>query len=54
MELLSFLTLEWGGRVSDKQITKESDFFIKVSMGYRIPADRDLDKEGIKCSWSNT
>ena len=30
---ISFLSLGWGGRVSDKQITKESGFFNKVSMG---------------------
>ena len=36
---ISFLSLEWDGRVSDKQITKESSFFNKVSMGDCILAD---------------
>ena len=30
---ISFLSLGWGGRVSDKQITKESGFINKVSIG---------------------
>ena len=40
---ISFLSLEWGGRVSDKQITKESGFFKKVSMGDYILADRGFN-----------
>ena len=35
----SILSLGWGGMVSDKQITKESGFFNKVSMGDCILAD---------------
>ena len=31
--VISFLSLGWGGRVSDKQITKESGFINKVSIG---------------------
>ena len=37
------LSLGWGGRVSDKQITKESGFFNKVSMGDCILADRGFN-----------
>ena len=37
---ISFLFLGWGGRVSDKQITKKSDFFNKVSMVDSILGDR--------------
>ena len=40
---ISFLSLGWGGRVSDKQITKESGFFNKVSMGDCILADRGFN-----------
>ena len=36
---INFLSLGWGGRVSDKQITKESGFFKKVSIGDCILAD---------------
>ena len=40
---ISFLSLGWGGRVSDKQITKESGFFNKVSMGDCILADQGFN-----------
>ena len=40
---ISFLSLGWGGRISDKQITKESGFFNKVSMGGCIMADRGFN-----------
>ena len=40
---ISFLSLGWGGRVSDKQIMKESGFFNKVSMGDCILADRGFN-----------
>ena len=36
---ISFLSLGWGGRVLDKQITKEWGFFNKVAMGDCILAD---------------
>ena len=36
---INFLSLGWGGRVSDKQIKKESGFFKKVSIGDCILAD---------------
>ena len=35
-----FLSHGWGGRVSDKQITKESGFLNKVTVGDCILADR--------------
>ena len=34
------LSAGWGGRVSDKQISIDSDFFDKISMGDCILADR--------------
>ena len=40
---ISFLSLGWGGRVSDKQITKESGFFNNVSMDDCILADRGIN-----------
>ena len=40
---ISLLSLGWGGRVSDKQITKESGFFNKVSRGDCILADRGFN-----------
>ena len=40
---ISFLFLRWVGRVSDKQIRKESGFFNKVSMGDCILADQDFN-----------
>ena len=35
-----FLSAGWGGRVSDKQISVDSGFFDKLSMGDCILADR--------------
>ena len=40
---ISFSSLGWGGRVSDKQIMKGSGFFNKVSMGDCILADRGFN-----------
>ena len=40
---ISFLSLGWGGRVSDKQITKESGFFNEVSMGDCTRADQGFN-----------
>ena len=40
---VSFLSLGWGGRVLDKQITKESGFFNNVSMDDCILADRGIN-----------
>ena len=37
------LSVGWGGRVSDKQITKESAFFTDVSVADCILADRGFD-----------
>ena len=37
-----FLSAGWGGRVSDKQISVDSGFFDKLSMGDCILADRRL------------
>ena len=42
-EAISFLSFGWGGRVSDKQIMKESGFFNKVSMGDCILVDRGFN-----------
>ena len=40
---INFLSLGWGGRVLDKQITKQSGFFNKVSMGDCILADQGFN-----------
>ena len=40
---ISFLSLGWGGRVSDKQITEESGFFNKVPLSDCILADRGFN-----------
>ena len=40
---ISFLSLGWGSRVSDKQIMKESGFFNKVSMGDCILVGRGFN-----------
>ena len=37
---IMFLSAGWGGRVSDKQISVDSGFFDKLSMGDCILADR--------------
>ena len=44
-----FLSAGWGGRVSDKQISVDSGFFDKISMGDCILADRGFTfKEELK------
>ena len=37
-----FLSAGWGGRVSDKEISVDSGFFDKLSMGDCILADRGV------------
>ena len=37
---VKFLSADWGGRVSDKQISTDSHFFDKISMGDCVLEDR--------------